>query len=124
MCSRPTPPARSNASSSESLTAAMSAGGFVAVLVIDLHFPDAGSLKGKRKELLAVKSALSRRFGAAVAEVDHHDLWQRSTLAAGLVGRSARELEQLADAMERYLEERYPDGIRVERRLLSFSDLG
>ena len=29
----------------------MSGSGFVAVLVIDLHFPDAGSLKSKRKEL-------------------------------------------------------------------------
>jgi uncharacterized protein YlxP (DUF503 family) len=96
---------------------------YLVALTIHLHLPDNGSLKGKRKELLAVKAALSRRFGAAVAEVDHHDLWQRSTLAAGLVGRSARELEQLADAMERYLEQRYPDGVRVERRLLSFSDL-
>ncbi len=97
---------------------------YLVALTIHLHLPDNGSLKGKRKELLAVKAALTRRFGAAVAEVDHHDLWQRSTLAAGLVGRSAMELEQLADAVERYLEQRYPDGIRVERRLLSFADLG
>jgi hypothetical protein len=97
---------------------------YLIALTIHLHLPDNGSLKGKRKELLAVKAALSRRFGAAVAEVDHHDLWQRSTLAAGLVGRTAGELEQLTDALERYLEQRYPDGIRVERRLLSFSDLG
>jgi uncharacterized protein YlxP (DUF503 family) len=96
---------------------------YLIALTIHLHLPDNGSLKGKRKELLAVKAALSRRFGAAVAEVDHHDLWQRSTLAAGLVGRTAGELEQLTDALERYLEQRYPDGIRVERRLLSFSDL-
>ena len=97
---------------------------YLVALTIHLHLPDNGSLKGKRKELLGVKAALSRRFGAAVAEVDHHDLWQRSTLAAGLVGRSASELEQLTDALERYLEHRYPDGIRVERQLLSFSDLG
>ena len=97
---------------------------FVCLVEIYLHFPDNGSLKGKRKELLAVKAALSRRFGAAVAEVDHHDLWQRSTLAASLVGRNARDLEQLTDAIERYLEQRYPDGTRVERRLLSFADLG
>jgi uncharacterized protein YlxP (DUF503 family) len=71
-----------------------------------------------------VKAALSRRFGAAVAEVDHHDLWQRSTIAAGLVGRSAGELERLGMTLERYLEGRFPDGVRVERRLVSFSDLG
>ena len=97
---------------------------YLLALTIHLHLPENGSLKGKRKELLSVKAALSRRFGAAVAEVDHHDLWQRSTIAAGLVGRSASELEQLGAALERYLEGRFPDGIRIERRLLSFSDLG
>ncbi len=97
---------------------------YLLALTIDLHFPENGSLKGKRKELLSVKAALSRRFGAAVAEVDHHDLWQRSTIAAGLVGRSASELDRHGAALERYLEGRFPDGIRIERRLVSFSDLG
>jgi uncharacterized protein YlxP (DUF503 family) len=92
-------------------------------LTIHLHLPENGSLKGKRKELLAVRSALARRFGAAVAEVDHHDLWQRSTLAAGLVGGSVHELERAGASLERYLEQRFPDGIRIERRLVSFSDL-
>jgi|SRR5687768_5671725 uncharacterized protein YlxP (DUF503 family) len=92
-------------------------------LMIYLHFPENGSLKGKRKELLAVRSALNRRFGATVAEVDHQDLWQRSTLAAGLVGGSVRELERTASGLERYLESRFPSGARVERHLVSFSDL-
>ena len=39
--------------------------GFVAVLVIDLHFPDAGSLKSKRKELSSIKAQLHGRLGAA-----------------------------------------------------------
>jgi uncharacterized protein YlxP (DUF503 family) len=93
-------------------------------LTIHLHLPDNGSLKGKRKELLAVKSALARRFGAAVAEVDHHDLWQRSTLAAALTGGSVHELERAAAGLERYLDSRFPQGFRIERRLVSFSDLG
>jgi uncharacterized protein len=97
---------------------------YLLALTIHVHLPENGSLKGKRKELLSMKAALSRRFGAAVAEVDHHDLWQRSTIAAGLVGRSAGELEQLGEALVRYLEGRFPDGVRIERRLLSFSDLG
>jgi uncharacterized protein YlxP (DUF503 family) len=93
-------------------------------LTIHLHFPENGSLKGKRKELLSVRSGLTRRFGAAVAEVDHQDLWQRSTLAAALVGGSVHELERVAGNLERYLEQRFPAGIRIERRLVSFTDLG
>ncbi len=68
----------------------MSDSGFVAVLVIDLHFPDAGSLKGKRKELSSIKAQLHGRLGAAVAEVDHQDLWQRARLTAALTGGSLR----------------------------------
>ena len=92
-------------------------------LMIHLHLPENGSLKGKRKELLGVRSALARRFGAAVAEVEHHDLWQRSTIAASLVGPSVGELERVAAGLERYLDSRFPDGVRVERRLVSFTDL-
>ena len=67
--------------------------------MIHLHFPDDGSLKGKRKELLSLKAQLQRRFGARVAETDHQDLWQRATLSAALVGAATlRELEAAADA--------------------------
>jgi uncharacterized protein YlxP (DUF503 family) len=96
---------------------------FLAALTIHLYLPDNNSLKGKRKELLSVRAALTRRFGASVAEVDSHDLWQRATLAAGLVSGSAGELERVVDGVERYLLSRYPEGVRVERRLVSFMDI-
>jgi uncharacterized protein YlxP (DUF503 family) len=70
-----------------------------------------------------VRSALSRRFGASVAEVDHQDLWQRATLAAALVARTPGDLDHVADAIERYLYGRFPECVRVERRLVSFEDL-
>jgi uncharacterized protein YlxP (DUF503 family) len=77
--------------------------GYVGILSAELHFPDNRSLKGKRKELLAVKAQLQRRFGAAVAEVDHHDVWQRSRLTLACVGRTHRDVDGLLDAAERYL---------------------
>jgi uncharacterized protein len=40
----------------------MAPSGFVAVLVIDLHFPDAESLKAKRKELSSIKAQLRGRL--------------------------------------------------------------
>jgi uncharacterized protein len=101
----------------------VSAGGFVAVLVIDLHFPDAGSLKGKRKELASIKAQLHRRLGVAVSEVDHQDTWQRSTLSAALTGGSIGVLNAAADKIERWLEARWPDGVRVERIVASVEDL-
>ena len=40
--------------------------------------PRRASLKGKRKYVLSAKAQLQNRFGASVAEVDHHELWQRA----------------------------------------------
>ena len=96
---------------------------FVIALTIHLHFPDNGSLKGKRKELLSVRAALSRRFGASVAEVADQDLWQRATLAAALVSRTRRRRGACRRRVERYLYGRFPESVRVERRLVSFEDL-
>ena len=77
--------------------------GYVGILSAELHFPENHSLKGKRKELLAVKAQLQRRFGAAVAEVDHHDVWQRARLTVACVARGHNDVVGLLDAAERYL---------------------
>ncbi len=101
----------------------MSETGFVAVLVIDLHFPDASSLKGKRKELASIKAQLHGRLGLTVAEVDHHNLWQRARLTAALTGGSLSGLAAAADNVERWLLARCPDGVSVRRTLASVEDL-
>ena len=78
-------------------------GGYVGILSIELHFPEAGSLKGKRKHVLSAKSQLQNRFGASVAEVDLHDLWQRSRLTMAVVRREHSAARQALDEAERYL---------------------
>jgi uncharacterized protein YlxP (DUF503 family) len=101
----------------------VSSGGFVAVLVIELHFPDAGSLKAKRKELSSIKAQLRNRLGVAVSETGHQDLWQRATLTAALTGGSLPRLTAAADEVERWVLSRCPDGARVERLTASVEDL-
>jgi uncharacterized protein len=101
----------------------MSEAGFVAVLVIDLHFPESGSLKSKRKELSSIKSQLHGRLGVTVAETGYQDLWQRATLTAALTGGSLRRLASAADEVERWVLARCPDGASVERLVASVEDL-
>ena len=98
-------------------------GPYLCLLEIHLHFPTNGSLKGKRKELSSLKGQLRRRFGASVAETDHHDLWQRSTLTAALVGSDAKPLRDAAMSMERFVLGRFPEGARVEIQMVSRADL-
>jgi uncharacterized protein YlxP (DUF503 family) len=96
---------------------------FVVLLRVHLFFPDSGSLKAKRAELNRVKAHLRERLGASVAEVAHQDTWQRSTLAVALTGGSPGRCEEAADAVARMLDARFPQGVRIERRLASWSDL-
>jgi uncharacterized protein YlxP (DUF503 family) len=96
---------------------------YVALLLVHLHFPDAGSLKAKRKDLSSVKAQLHGRMGVTVAEVGHQDLWQRSTLAAALTGGSIGLLDSATDRVERFLLERFPETCRVERTVRSFEDV-
>jgi len=101
----------------------MSEDAYVALLLVHLHFPDAGSLKAKRKDLSSVKAQLHGRMGVTVAEVGHQDLWQRSTLAAALTGGSIGLLDTATDRVERFLLERFPETCRIERTVRSFEDV-
>lgn len=96
--------------------------GYVAILTVELHFPEAASLKGKRQFVRSAKDNLRNRFGAAVAEVDHHELWQRTTLTVACVSRSAREAEELAAGAERWLASGDWVVVRCDRMLVSPED--
>lgn len=92
--------------------------GYVGILTFELHFPEAGSLKGKRKHVASAKAQLANRFGAAVAEVDHHELWQRAQLTLAVATREAREAERLLDDAERWLNGQDFVVVRTERELV------
>jgi uncharacterized protein YlxP (DUF503 family) len=93
--------------------------GYVGILSVELHFPDNHSLKGKRKELQSLKAQLARRFGASVAEVDHHDVWQRARVTVACVARGQRELERLLDGAERYVYGRGYDVLDAQREVVT-----
>jgi hypothetical protein len=94
-------------------------GGYVGILSVELHFPEAGSLKGKRKHVKSAKAQLQNRFGVSVAEVDYHDLWQRARLTVACVARGRREVDGLLDAAERYLSGQEYELVRAEREVVS-----
>ena len=94
---------------------------YLCVVEVRLHLNDSHDLKGKRKVLHSLKAQLRQRFGASVAEVDGHDTWQRTTLVCALVG--GPDVGQRADALERFVASRCPDGSAFDRDLLSLSDI-
>ena len=93
--------------------------GYVGIISAELHFPEAGSLKGKRKFVKSVKAQLQQRFGASVAEVDHHELWQRCRITAACVARDYRGVEGLLDDAERYLHGQEFECVRIDRQVVT-----
>ena len=74
----------------------------VGLLTIELHIPDAQSLKDKRQVLRSLKDKLRRDFNVAVAELEHHDTWQRSIV--GIVTISNEE-KHLREVLQKVLDE-------------------
>jgi uncharacterized protein YlxP (DUF503 family) len=93
--------------------------GYVGILSVELHFPEAGSLKGKRKFVASAKAQLANRFGASVAEVEHHDLWQRAGLTVACVAREYREAERLLAEAERYLHGQVYEVVSARREVVT-----
>ena len=77
-----------------------------AAMRIELRIPEARSLKAKRRVLQSAIADLRNRMSVSVAEIDHHDVWQRSTVGVALVATSATELDQRIATVRRMLSER------------------
>lgn len=90
-----------------------------AALRIELRIPASGSLKAKRRAIRPLVDGLRRSVSVSVAEIDHHDAWQRSTVGVAMVAPDARHLQRLIDEVRQHLERQ----LEVEVLSLSVSYL-
>jgi uncharacterized protein YlxP (DUF503 family) len=75
-----------------------------AALRVEVHLPSPQSLKEKRGALRPVVEGLRRLGSYSVAEVDHHDDWQRATLGVAVVAPDGKSLEMHLTKVRRYLD--------------------
>jgi uncharacterized protein len=66
----------------------------VGLLTLELHLPEAQSLKDKRQVLRSLKDRLRGQFNVAVAELEHHDLWQRSVVGIVTISNEEGHVEE------------------------------
>jgi uncharacterized protein YlxP (DUF503 family) len=85
----------------------------VALERFDLRIPGCASLKEKRHVVKALTAAIRSKFNVSVAEVDHHDLWQRTTLAVAVASgeqyHAKRVLHEVEKLIERWSEVEFID---------------
>ena len=76
----------------------------VALCRFDLRIPGCSSLKEKRHVLKTLIASLRSKFNVSVAEVDHHELWQRTTLAVSSVSGQGYHLKRVMHEVERHID--------------------
>ena len=76
----------------------------VALERFDLRIPGCGSLKEKRHVVKTLSTAIRSRFNVAVAEVDHHDLWQRTALGVAVVSGEQYHARKVLHEVEKLVE--------------------
>lgn len=71
----------------------------IGLLTLEIHIPAARSLKDKRQVIRSLKDRLRGQFNVAVAELDHHDLWQRALIGVVSISNDAQHLEASLQAV-------------------------
>ena len=66
----------------------------VGLLTLELHIPDAHSLKDKRQIVRSLKDRLRRHFNVAVAEMEYQDVWQRSIMGVVTLSTAEQHVEE------------------------------
>jgi uncharacterized protein len=69
----------------------------------DLRIPGVRSLKEKRHVVKSLTGSLRSKFNVSVAEVDHHDLWQRTALGVAVVAPDGHQLRRIVHEVERHV---------------------
>ena len=78
---------------------------FVGVVRIELHIPAARSLKDKRQVVRSLKDRIREHVRAAVSEVDHQDLWQRTALGVAVVAPDVSQARELLQSVRRIVDQ-------------------
>ena len=76
----------------------------VGKLELEVFLPSSSSLKAKRAVLNRIKSRVRSRFNAAVAELDHQELWQRASLGVAVIGSEYGILKDTLDKIFRAVD--------------------
>ena len=66
----------------------------IGLLTLEIHIPDAQSLKDKRQVIRSLKDRLRAHFNVAVAEMDFQDVWQRAVVGVVTISNDPHHLEQ------------------------------
>lgn len=77
----------------------------VIIVTIELFIADSHSLKDKRQVVKSLVGRIRAKVNASAAEVDFHELWQRSAIGVAMVGTDRSVLEGQINVLRRLADE-------------------
>ena len=77
----------------------------VAICVMELHIPNANSLKAKRQVIKSLVQRLRNRFNVSVSEVGCQDLWQRAELGMAVICHNGAGADSIMEKIFAFVEE-------------------
>lgn len=89
----------------------------IATCQIELSLGGVSSLKEKRRIIKSVVARLSNQFNIAVAEIDHHEVWQSAALGIAAVGNDHGYLQSALETVVAWIEDNRPDVLIVAYRI-------
>lgn len=79
----------------------------VGLLTLDLHIPEANSLKTKRMVIRSLIDKIKNKFNVSVAEVDAQNLWQRSVIAIAYVSNETVMINMVFEKIRTLINNTY-----------------
>jgi hypothetical protein len=77
----------------------------VAIALLELHLPEAASLKDKRRVVKSLVDRVHQRYRVSIAETAFHDLHQRAELGIAIVSHSESNGERVLETVRGTFEE-------------------
>jgi len=87
------------------------------VLTLQIHIPGCSSLKEKRRRLKPLLTRLHREFNLSVTELEHHDVWQSSTIGCALICRGNKHTQRTLQKVINWVESNWPDVLIVDDQI-------
>ncbi len=76
----------------------------IGVCTLEFHLPACRNLKDKRRFLNSLRTRISNKFNVAISEIEHHDLWQRTTVGVVSIGVDRHPLDKMFQKVLREAE--------------------
>lgn len=89
----------------------------IGVCTLELHIPEATSLKDKRSILKSLLSRLHQQFNVSAAEIDQNDLWQSAVIGMTVVSNSTRHAQEMINRILDWIEIAYPQ-VQIVRQTI------